>query len=85
MANQPTRWSFVKEMREEVAVSQAHIARRAHISQPYLSQIESGQIESPTIETVVSLAGAFSIPLHYLLRRAGFDCGCGAYSDGKGA
>jgi transcriptional regulator with XRE-family HTH domain len=49
-------------------LSQAELARRAHISQAYLSRLEAGIQRNPSIETVKRLAKALGVPVTVLLQ-----------------
>jgi transcriptional regulator with XRE-family HTH domain len=49
-------------------LSQAGLARRAQISQAYLSRLEAGVQRNPSIATVKHLAKALGVPVTVLLR-----------------
>ena len=74
------RWGVViKGMREDLQISQGYLAEKSGISQGYISQLETGENYSPTLTVIARLAFAFGVPLHYFLRRGGYDCGCAQY------
>jgi transcriptional regulator with XRE-family HTH domain len=52
---------FIKKRREELGLTQAELAKRAGIGQPYISKIESGVIRSPSSSTIDSLAKALEM------------------------
>ena len=77
----PVWAGLTRSIRAELNLSQEFVARKAGISQGYLSQLESGDVVNPSLENIRRLAFAFGLPLHYLLRRARIDCGCEGYED----
>ena len=59
---------MVRRRREEKGWTQAELARRARVSQPYLSQIEAGtRGKSPGIRIMQRLAKALGVPVTALL------------------
>ncbi|OMD42576.1 helix-turn-helix domain-containing protein [Paenibacillus odorifer] len=63
---------YLKSLREKAGLSMGKLAKLANVSQPYISQIESGQRSIPSPEILKKI----SIPLdvHYakLLKKAGY-------------
>ncbi len=57
--------SAVKLWREHRGLTQQELARRAGISKPYLSQIETGKRQG-TVETLIAIARALEVPLDAL-------------------
>lgn len=57
--------SPVKLWREQRDLTQEELAKRAGISKPYLSQIETGKRQG-TVETLAALARALDVPLDVL-------------------
>jgi len=57
--------SAVKLWREHRSLTQQELARRAGISKPYLSQIETGKRQG-TVETLNAIARALDVPLDAL-------------------
>jgi transcriptional regulator with XRE-family HTH domain len=57
----------IKQYREQVGWTQAELARRAGIGQPYVSKIESQVIGMPSITAVEALAKAFKKDVTYLI------------------
>jgi transcriptional regulator with XRE-family HTH domain len=62
----------VRGLREEQSLTLADVATRADISPAMLSRLETGQT-SPSLETIVSLAGALGVRPSLLLRDLGED------------
>ena len=56
----------LRQAREVAGLTQAALADRAKLAQPYLSQLERG-IREPSIVTVVNLAKALGVPVTALL------------------
>ena len=62
--------AFIRQQRERSRMSLRRLADRAGISNPYLSQIESG-LRKPSAEILKSLARALSIQAESMYVRAG--------------
>lgn len=58
----------LKEIRENLGLSQAELADKAGISQPYVGAIEAGR-KSPTLRTLQKLAAALGISVTDLLKK----------------
>jgi transcriptional regulator with XRE-family HTH domain len=52
---------FIRKRREELGLTQAELAKRAGIGQPYISKIESGAIRSPSHATIQALSLALGM------------------------
>ena len=61
---------FIKERRERAELSMRELAKRADISNPYLSQIERG-LHEPSVRVINSIANALNESAEALLRNAG--------------
>jgi len=61
---------FIRAQRERSAISVRHLAERAGISNPYLSQIERG-LRKPSAEILKGIAKGLSISAETLYVRAG--------------
>jgi transcriptional regulator with XRE-family HTH domain len=48
-------------LRERLGISQAELAKRANIDQSYISRMEAGRNDNPSLETLVKLASAFDM------------------------
>ena len=59
---------MLKRIREGKGMTQLELARRAHVAQGYLSELEVGQKKNPGIETLRKIAKALSVPVTELLR-----------------
>jgi XRE family transcriptional regulator of biofilm formation len=57
----------VRRRRRRRGLSQAELARRARISQPYLCRLESGLQRNPTVAVLTRLAKALDLPVLALL------------------
>ena len=80
MSYRKAKWGKIfRTIREELDVSQGFASTVSGLSQGYLSQLENNDVANPGIDTIARLAFAYGLPLHYILRRAGIDCGCGQY------
>ena len=62
---------FLKELRKASGLSIREAARRSGVSNPYLSQIETGQ-RHPGPRVLQRLAPVYGANLHDLLERAGY-------------
>lgn len=62
--------AFIREQREHAKLSGRNLAKRAGVSNPYLSQIERG-LRKPSAEILQSLAGALRISAETLYVKAG--------------
>jgi transcriptional regulator with XRE-family HTH domain len=61
---------FIRDQRERAELSMRELAKRANISNPYLSQIERG-LHEPSVRVLTSLANALELSAEALLRGAG--------------
>lgn len=59
---------LVKQIREEIGISQAELSRRSGVKQQNISKIESGENRNPGIETLNALAMAMGRDLRDLYR-----------------
>jgi transcriptional regulator with XRE-family HTH domain len=62
--------AFIRDQRERAELSMRELAKRADISNPYLSQIERG-LHEPSVRVLTSIAGALELSAETLLRGAG--------------
>lgn len=58
---------MLKQIREAKGLSQLDLAKRAKVSQGYLSDLEARQKKNPGIETVRKIAKALGVPVTELL------------------
>jgi transcriptional regulator with XRE-family HTH domain len=59
----------LKQLRKRKGWSQAELARRAGISQPYIVMMESGARKNPSLKMLGKLAKALGVDVTALLRR----------------
>ena len=64
--------SFIKAVRENADLSLREAAGKTGISNPYLNQMENGQIHKPSTETLIKLANGYNIPYDLLLEKTGY-------------
>jgi XRE family transcriptional regulator, aerobic/anaerobic benzoate catabolism transcriptional regulator len=57
----------LKRFRHRKGLSQLGLAKRARVSQGYISEMEAGQRKNPGIETLKKLARALDVPVTELL------------------
>jgi len=62
----------IREIRQEVGVTQKNLAEAAGIDQSYLSMIESDQRRNPGTKVIARLAQALQISIDDLVSRAGY-------------
>jgi XRE family transcriptional regulator, master regulator for biofilm formation len=64
----PKRLSTVlKTLRNEKGMTQDEVARRAKVTKPYLSQLETGVRKNPSLPVLKRLATALGVPVTALL------------------
>lgn len=61
---------LIRDQRERAELSMRELARRADISNPYLSQVERG-LHEPSVRVLTSIARALNLSADALLRGAG--------------
>jgi transcriptional regulator with XRE-family HTH domain len=70
----------IRELREELAMSQAQLSAQGGLSQGYLSQLENNEVQHPSAAVIFRLAQALHIDPRVLMQAAGYDSlasGCG--------
>jgi transcriptional regulator with XRE-family HTH domain len=65
--------AMVRDLREEIGMSQAQLASQAELSQGYLSQIENDEVQNPSAAILFRLAQSLHVDPRILLEAAG--CG----------
>ncbi len=63
---------FIKSQRKLAALSQRELAKLAHLSDAYLSQLERG-LHEPSVRVLHGLSDALNVPADRLLRFLGRD------------
>ncbi len=61
---------FIRSQRQLAKLSLRDVARRARVSNPYLSQVERG-LHEPSVRVLAAIAAALDISTETLLARAG--------------
>ena len=59
--------TMIKRLRKARKFTQEELAKRARVSQPYLSQLEAGEKANPGVSVVRRLAKALGVPVTELL------------------
>jgi XRE family transcriptional regulator, master regulator for biofilm formation len=59
--------TMLRRLRRITGLNQEELARKARVSQPYLSQLEAGTYKNPSIEILQRLAKALGVPVTALL------------------
>jgi len=62
----------IRELREQMGVSQAQLATSAEVSQGYLCQLEREEVKNPSAAVLLRLASALYVDPRELLEAAGF-------------
>lgn len=65
----PTVAKNIKKLRKEKGLSQDRLSRLADVSHATIIKIESGGIQSPTIDTVQKIASALGVGVEDLLKK----------------
>lgn len=58
---------MVKKLREERGLTQAALAKKAGVTEAYVSMIEGGIRKNPSLPTLKKLANALGVPVGELL------------------
>ena len=63
----------VRNLREDKGLTQEKLAEKAELTRGYISRLEQGAYpdESPSIKTLRKIADGLTIPLEYILSKAG--------------
>ena len=62
----------IRELREQMDLSQAQLASSAQVSQGYLCQLEREEVKNPSAAVLLRLASALYVDPHELLDAAGY-------------
>lgn len=65
----------IRELREELAMSQAQLSAQGGLSQGYLSQLENDEVQNPSAAVIFRLAQALNVDPRVLMQAAGYDSG----------
>ncbi len=62
----------IRELREELGMSQAQLSAQGGLSQGYLSQLENDEVQNPSAAVIFRLAQALHIDPRVLMQAAGY-------------
>jgi transcriptional regulator with XRE-family HTH domain len=62
----------VRELRDELGMSQALLAAQAGLSQGYLSQLENNEVQNPSAAVIFRLARALHVNPRVIMQAAGY-------------
>ncbi|HEY5624997.1 MAG TPA: helix-turn-helix transcriptional regulator [Dehalococcoidia bacterium] len=65
----------IRELREELRMSQAQLSSQGGLSQGYLSQLENDEVQNPSAAVIFRLAQALNVDPRVLMDAAGYDSG----------
>ena len=65
----------IRELRDEMGMSQAQLAAEGGLSQGYLSQLENDEVQNPSASVIFRLARALHIDPRVLMQAAGYGGG----------
>lgn len=63
----------IRQLREELAMSQAQLSAQGRLSQGYLSQLENDEVQNPSAAVIFRLAQALHIDPRVLMQAAGYN------------
>jgi transcriptional regulator with XRE-family HTH domain len=66
---------IIRIRRKELRMSQDELAILADVSQGYISDLEKGKIDNPTVKTIAKIAAALNLNNEQLLNEAGISDG----------
>ncbi len=64
---------IIKSLREDKGLTQEKLAEEAGLTRGYISRMEGGtySVDSPSIKTLQKIAKGLSVPLEFILSKAG--------------
>lgn len=62
----------IRQLRDELAMSQAQLASQGGLSQGYLSQLENDEVQNPSAAVIFGLARALHVDPRVLMHAAGY-------------
>lgn len=71
---------YIKQIRTSKNISLRELSKRSGVSHPYLSQLENGKTNNPSIEVLTKIAKGLNVPLYELQIKAGQIPGYRPYS-----
>ncbi len=63
----------IRELRDELGMSQAQLSVQGGLSQGYLSQLENDEVQNPSAAVIFGLAKALHVDPHVLMQAAGYE------------
>ena len=61
-------FSFIKEVRKQKKIYQYQLAEKVGVSQAYLSQLEKGKKQNPTIDIIVKICNELGLEIRILYK-----------------
>lgn len=65
----------IRQLREELSMSQAQLSSQGGLSQGYLSQLENDEVQNPSAAVIFRLAQALNVDPRVLMQAAGYASG----------
>jgi transcriptional regulator with XRE-family HTH domain len=65
----------IRQLREELSMSQAQLSSQGGLSQGYLSQLENDEVQNPSAAVIFRLAQALNVDPRVLMQAAGYESG----------
>jgi transcriptional regulator with XRE-family HTH domain len=62
----------IRELRDDLGISQAQLASEGGLSQGYLSQLENDEVQNPSASVIFRLAKALHVDPRVLMQAAGY-------------
>jgi transcriptional regulator with XRE-family HTH domain len=62
----------IRELRDQLGMSQAQLSVQGGLSQGYLSQLENDEVQNPSAAVIFGLARALSVDPRVLMQAAGY-------------
>ncbi len=63
----------IRELRDELGMSQAQLALQGGLSQGYLSQLENDEVQNPSAAVIFGVARALHVDPRVLMHAAGYE------------
>jgi transcriptional regulator with XRE-family HTH domain len=74
----------IRQLRDELGMSQAQLSVQGGLSQGYLSQLENDEVQNPSAAVIFGLARALHVDPRVLMQAAGYDQGNGTEEGQEG-
>jgi transcriptional regulator with XRE-family HTH domain len=58
---------MIKQLRQTKGLTQAELAKKAHVTRPYITMLENGVRKAPSLPMLQRLAKALGVPVTALL------------------